>query len=428
MHAVDPVTEMVIIVAALLLLGRAGEYVFSRTGVPDMVWMVLAGIVAGPVFKLVPLEVLSTALPFFGAVALIVILGGGGMRLQIKEVAQAAPRGAVLAIVGFVFSMAATCIFGQVMSAFDVFPRLTLAHWIMIGAILGGSSSLVIMPAMSAGGVAGPMARLLEVESCITDSLCVIVSMVVIQMLAGSAVGSNPAWDLFKQVGIGFLAGGVGALVMLPALDKLAGRPDQYTVLLSGLLVLYAVVYLAGGNGSLGVLTCALVLGNSNMIFRRKKSWDSKPSFSDDPATWVAHDQLTFLVKSDFFFVIGVMFPTSPRLIFAGAGLAVVLTLFRFPATAVSLWKSGFKRGEMRLISVCMPRGLAAGVMSTVPMQVGIKGMEELTPGIFSTIVFTILIFAAAFAVFNKGAAGDRTAPAGCGHGDGREEGGVASL
>ncbi|QJT08718.1 hypothetical protein [Oceanidesulfovibrio marinus] len=82
MLVVDPVTKTMVIIAVLLLLGRAGEFIFTRTGVPDMAWLVLAGVVAGPVLKLVPLGILMPVLPFFGAVSLIVILGGGVRRGQ----------------------------------------------------------------------------------------------------------------------------------------------------------------------------------------------------------------------------------------------------------------------------------------------------------------------------------------------------------
>lgn len=94
MLVVDPVTKTMVIIAVLLLLGRAGEFIFTRTGVPDMVWLVLAGVVAGPVLKLVPLGILMPVLPFFGAVSLIVILGGGVRRGQM---AVPAGKGAVAA-------------------------------------------------------------------------------------------------------------------------------------------------------------------------------------------------------------------------------------------------------------------------------------------------------------------------------------------
>lgn len=412
MLIVDPVTKTMVIIAVLLLLGRAGEFIFTRTGVPDMVWLVLAGVVAGPVLKLVPLGMLIPVLPFFGAVALIVILGGGGLQLKLKEVAQAAPRGAVLAVVGYIFAVAGTCAFGMIMTRAGVFPRIGLAEWIMIGSIVGGTSSLVIMPTMAGGGVSSSTARLLEIESCITDALSVIVAMVVIGLLAGGTAMERPVLALLQQVFMGLLVGGAGAAAMLPMLSRLSGRPEQYTVLLAGLLVLYASVQLVGGNGALGVLACALVLGNYKELFGRKHIKSTMPNLTDDPSTMMVHGHVTFFVKSFFFFIIGLMFPTSPRLILAGAGLALVLGLARIPAVLCSLWGSDFRAGERRLISVSMPRGLAAGVMSTVPMQANIPYMEDLTPGIFSTIFFTIVIFAAAFAVVKRQSLPGKTAVA----------------
>jgi len=43
----NPVSQFLIIVAALLL-GALGEFIFRKKGVPDVVWLVLAGIIGGP--------------------------------------------------------------------------------------------------------------------------------------------------------------------------------------------------------------------------------------------------------------------------------------------------------------------------------------------------------------------------------------------
>jgi cell volume regulation protein A len=401
MLIVDPVTKMMVIIAALLLLGRAGEFIFTRTGVPDMIWLVLAGVVAGPVLDLVPLDYLTPVLPFFGAVALIVILGGGGLQLKLKEVARAAPRGAVLAIVGFILAVTGTCVFGEIMSFSGVFPRIGLPQWIMIGSIIGGTSALVVMPTMAGGGVSASTARLLEIESIITDALCVTVSMVVIGLLAGGAAVTHPALYLLREVLIGSLVGVIGAMAMLPMLSRLTGKPEHYTVLLSGFLVLYAAVQVAGGNGALGVLTCALVLGNVRALFGRWRSQDSLP-LSGDGTPMMVHGQLIVPGQVLLFFIIGSCFPTSPKPFSPGPGLRWFLALFRIPAVMLSLWRSNFRTDEKRLIATCLPRGLAAGVMSTVPLQAHIQYMEDLTPGIFSTILFTIVIFAGAFAVVKR--------------------------
>ncbi len=40
-------------VAVLLLLGALGEFIFGKTGIPDVIWLVLAGVLGGPVLHVV---------------------------------------------------------------------------------------------------------------------------------------------------------------------------------------------------------------------------------------------------------------------------------------------------------------------------------------------------------------------------------------
>jgi hypothetical protein len=99
----DPVVQMALFVAALLMLGALGEYIFSRSGVPDMVWLVAAGIIAGPVFQLTKPEIFTTALPFFGAIARIpsvrfALWGGGFSPQQHRLMMISIPRGLAAAV------------------------------------------------------------------------------------------------------------------------------------------------------------------------------------------------------------------------------------------------------------------------------------------------------------------------------------------
>jgi hypothetical protein len=47
-----------------------------------------------------------------------------------------------------------------------------------------------------------------------------------------------------------------------------------------------------------------------------------------------------------------------------------------------------------RLVWVALPQGMAAGVLSTMPMQAGIVATEHLPPIVFAAATMTILIFA----------------------------------
>ena len=266
----DAVTEMIFMIAVLLLLGALGEYIFTRSGIPDVIWLVAAGIVAGPMLNIIQPEMFKPIIPFFGAVALVSILAGGGVKLRISEVTEAAQRAFILGISGFLLTLVAFCLFAYIATNLGIIKPVSLATWIMAGAILGGTSSLVIIPTMAGGNIAKKVARLLEVESCVTDALCVVVAMMMIDLiLKGNFTLGAPIEALVMAVGIGVIIGIAGAVALIPLNAPLLGNPHAYTVFLAGFLIIYGVAQLLGGNGALSVLTSALLAGNSEEILRK---------------------------------------------------------------------------------------------------------------------------------------------------------------
>jgi cell volume regulation protein A len=49
-----------------------------------------------------------------------------------------------------------------------------------------------------------------------------------------------------------------------------------------------------------------------------------------------------------------------------------------------------------------MPRGLASGVLATLPLRDGGPGAENLAPAIFALIVLSVLLFAVGFSVVSR--------------------------
>lgn len=399
----DPVIQMVLMIAALFLLGALGELMFTRTGIPDMIWLVAAGIVAGPVFKLVPPQMLMPILPFFGAIALVTILMGGGLKFRYVDVAAAAPRAIVLGLVSFVLAIFAICLYGLALTMLGYARPASLEAWIMVGAIIGGTSSLVVIPAMAGGKTDSRVARILEVESCVTDALCVVVTIVMINIVIEGVFDLGyPVLALAQAAGVGITLGVVGAVIFIPLLPKMRGRVHAYTVLLAGFLIVYGLVQMAGGNGALGVLTCALLVGNAPELLPRLNFRGRTEEFGSDQTSMVIHNQFAFFIKAFFFFLIGLMFPTNSLEIIMGAGAAVVLLIARIPSVRVSLWGTSFTPAQQGLMIVAIPRGLAAGVLSTMPMYMSVPHSEPLVPFVFSTIVFSILIFSFGIALIGR--------------------------
>jgi potassium/hydrogen antiporter len=399
----DPVARMVVVIAGILLLGALGEFIFARTRVPDVVWLVAAGILAGPVSGLTRVELLKPGIPFFGAIALTVILSSGAFRLQLTEVVAAAPRGIFLGLSGFVFSLIAVCGFFWLSTALGyVRPSPPLA-WVMAGAIVAGTSSVIIMPTLAMAQVPSRVARMLEVESSATDALSVIVTMVLIDLIvSGSADISRPFIALARQLGVGVALGVIAAALLVPGIPSMRDRPHGYTVFLASMLALFGITDLFKGNGAMAVLVASLLLGNASSIVPRLFPGARGQAFAASQTTGVIQDFMTFLIKSFFFFLIGLMFPTNLKQIALAAVGVLFLMAMRVPAVLLSTRSMGLGKKEFWFLGAAIPRGLAAGVLATLPMQYGVPGVENLAPGVFAVIVLSVLVFAIGFSIVGR--------------------------
>jgi cell volume regulation protein A len=399
----DPVVKLVIEIAGILLLGALGEFIFERTRVPDVVWLVVAGILAGPISGFIPSGLLRPGIPFFGAIALTVILSSGAFRLQLTDVAAAAPRGILLGLSGFVFSLIATCGFFWLSTKLGYVRSSPPLAWVMVGAIVGGTSSVVIMPTMAMARVPSRVARMLEVESSATDALSVIVTMVVIDLLVnGSADISRPFIALARELGVGVALGVIAAVLLVPGIPSMRDRPHGYTVFLASMLALYGITDLFRGNGAMAVLVASLLIGNASSIVPRLFSGAHGLVFTASQTTRVMQDQMAFLIKSFFFFLIGLMFPTDLKQISLAAVGVLFLMAMRVPAVLLSSRSMGLAKKEFWFLSAAIPRGLAAGVLATLPMHYGLPGAENLAPVIFAVIVLSVLVFAIGFTIVGR--------------------------
>jgi potassium/hydrogen antiporter len=281
-------------------------------------------------------------------------------------------------------------------------PALLLG-WVLAGVIVGGTSSIVIMPTVAMSKVPGRIARLMEVESAATDALTVVVAMVLIDIIANGGTDiSRPFAALGRELGIGVGLGVVASAMIIPGVRVMRDKPHGYTLLLALMLALYAVAESLHGNGATAVLVASLLIGNASSIVPRLFPGARGQDFTASETTKVMQDQMTFLIKSFFFFLIGLMFPTNLRLIILAAVATLFLFAMRIPAVMIATLNLKLDRKDFWLLNAAMPRGLAAGVVATLPMRFGLPGFENFAPAVFALIVFSVLIFAIFFAVVGR--------------------------
>ncbi|HSN18644.1 MAG TPA: cation:proton antiporter [Gammaproteobacteria bacterium] len=391
----SPVTLFLICLAAIFLIGTFGEVVFSRTKVPDVVWLILVGILLGPVLHIVTRTTLLSVAPYFSALTLVLVLFEGGSRLDIVQLYRAAARSVLLSVLSFLFSAVAVTLVSRVMVESGLLPRTWDWHQeLLIGLIVGGTSPIVVMAAITRAGVPPEAANLISLESALSDVLCIVAVSSVIGIFKSGEIGHGPWLDLVRSFGLGILVGAAGGLLWLLLLDWLKENEHAYPITLSALLLLYVVVEGVGGSGALGVLAFAVVVGNASHI-GRQANLARELRLHDDLRGF--HSQMFFIIKSFFFTFVGAMLGPPWTLATAGAILAAVLLVARYPAAWLAMTRSSLGPRPRHVVFMTVPRGVAAGVLATLPVAAGLPGMEGLPTVVFACVVGSILIFAAGF-------------------------------
>ncbi len=397
----NSVAVFLLAIAGIFLIGALGEIIFQRTNIPDVVWLILAGILLGPISGLVTRPQLNHIAPYFAAVTLVVVLFEGGTALKIEELSRAAPRSSLLAITGFLFATTAIAVLSMLAALVGWLPpSWTWMHGWMLGAILGGSSSIIIMPAMSQARIEPKLANLINLESAMTDALCVVGTSALIDvMVRGTTSAAGPVVSLLRSFGIGLAIGLVAGLVWLLFLRFLKNSEHAYPITLSVLLVLYVLIDRAGGSAAMGILAVAVVLGNAPSLSRKV---GLAVPVELDTSVRGFHRQMAFIIKSFFFVFIGAMLGPPFSLIVLGVLLGVVLFGARIPSVYLATVASDLDPNQKRMAAVAMPRGMAAGVLATLPVAAGIKGTENLPVIVFACVFTTILVFAVGFPIVKK--------------------------
>ena len=167
-------------------------------------------------------------------------------------------------------------------------------HGLILGAIVGGASSVVIMPALDLAGLDERLSNLLKLESALTDVLCVVGAITLIELAGGGAFDKDAVLStLGKSFGIGLLYGVLGGLlwIVLHRLGRLEARiRSRYRAFdaLCGDLALAAA--------RLAILAAAVVIGNARSVTQLLKMKTQSPSAGRRAFSCV----VSFMIKSFF--------------------------------------------------------------------------------------------------------------------------------
>lgn len=410
------------VVAVILFLGFFGERVFEYSKIPDVIWLIVIGIVLGAI-GWTSSEAFTEMAPFFTTFALLFLLFEAGINTDIRSFLRTAPKGLALSFLGFLGTFIVVAAIG-----FALGYSVQLA--LLMGAILAGVSSAVVIPVLKSMELNEKTKLSLLFDSAFSDVLCILgtVTLVEIFTIGGNLDGFGIARDVVSSFLIAIAIGILAALVWNNVLHPKI-KAHSFVLTLAFMLFVYAFTQLFGANGAIASLVFGLILGNTQkikqfiqqaedpekalekkkkeekMLKKAKTSVQAQKKLerlsviqSITKESRDVYSELAFAIKTFFFVYLGLLIDFSTPISFVYAGIILVGIFLARPFVVAMVFPKETKLQDANMLASLIPKGLAAAVLVQLPIQAGIPGAESLV-NITLAVVLLSIVFSAIFSI-----------------------------
>jgi NhaP-type Na+/H+ or K+/H+ antiporter len=399
----------ILVIGLLVFVGHFLAGLFERTKVPDVLILMLAGILLGPVFHVVTPEDFGRVGPVFTTLALIIILFEGGIHLDVQALRAAAGETLTISLA----SMAITVLLISHLA--DLLLPVDFTTALFIGAVLGGTSAAVVVPLMRVLRPNPGPSTVLFLESAAADILVVVLALALLQFMmaepgaAASAGGGGGGGGMVIQIGLSFLVAGLiglaGALLWSAVLDRIRRFPNTVFTTLAYVFILYGLTELWGYSGPIAALTFGFAVANLPHVAAGALA----RVFTFRLSAFADHEraifgEAVFLVKTFFFVYLGLSIAFADwRAVAIGVVLGVAAFPARLPVVRLLANPATTTRRDAALMSILVPKGLSAAVMASLPAQAGVPGSEIVQGAVYAAVFFSIVTCAGLVVAVERG-------------------------
>ncbi|MBN2014631.1 MAG: cation:proton antiporter [Candidatus Altiarchaeota archaeon] len=161
-------------IGLIIILGFFSYLFFEKTKIPDVLILMFAGILLNQSVSALRPELFIEFAPYFGALALLIILFDGGINLRLKQVLEELPKATAFTL--SVFTLTAF----SIMLVINLFFGWSMLHGLLLGSVVAGTSSAIVISLVSKMHVSEDARIVLTLESTLTDVLCIISTIAIV--------------------------------------------------------------------------------------------------------------------------------------------------------------------------------------------------------------------------------------------------------
>ncbi|MBK7035123.1 MAG: cation:proton antiporter [Bacteroidetes bacterium] len=381
---------LIIIIGVFIFWGHYLSGMFERKSIPDVLGLMLLGMLLGPVFKFVDPDSFGKMGPLFSNLVLIFILFESGTDLKISEIKSSFKESAGITTLSFLITWLAGFILSIII--FD----LSWVSCLFIGATLGGTSSAVVVGLVKKIAVKPKTATTLIMESAESDVFTLAIPLGILGfMITGEMEASAIISQFISSLVLALIIGIGGAFLWSFIISKIPTLKTTSFSTPAFLFILYGVAEYLKFSGPLTALSFGIAIGNLQ-YFEPKILENIIPNKSImlPQKERDFFSEIVFLLRIFFFVYIGIKMQIDRiDLLLWGAFITLILFAVRIIAVKI-VAANDSPMLDKAVMSIMIPKGLGAAVIATLPLQ------EGHTDGIIiQSICFSVILFSTLYCV-----------------------------
>jgi NhaP-type Na+/H+ or K+/H+ antiporter len=373
--------ELGLMLAGMLMIGFLAQWLAWRVKLPAILFLLLAGIVLGPVSGMLdPDKLLGDLLFPIVSLAVALILFEGSLTLRFHELPGIGKAVRGLISYGAVASLLLLALAAHLVAG------LAWPIAMLFGALACVTGPTVIAPMLRTLRPNARIANTLRWEGIVIDPLGALFAVLIYEAIVSRQEG-HTIGIFVATIGCGVAIGALSAWLMAFFLRRqmIPEYLQNYAVLAAVLLAFSVSNAFTHESGLLAVTIMGIALGNIRGVH------------IDDILDF--KESLTTVLVSLLFILLAARlhWPLPDGMLGAGIALFVIAQLVVRPLTvAISSFGSGLSWRERALIGWVAPRGIVAASVSALFAlrldALGVAGAEALVPLVFTLIIGTVVL------------------------------------
>lgn len=389
---------VVIIMIGLLVFGaHLFNGLFKFTKIPNILILLVIGIVVGPIFGFVKEAHFGSVGPIFTSITLILILFESGTNLKIGELFKSIGSAFLLTFFNFIVS----AVIGTFV-AVTFFSDIDMLSATFFGVIIAGTSSAVVIPIIKQLKMNKKGYTTLMLESALSDVLCLVIGLALLQaMKQGIFELSDILNAIWKSFLFAFLIGFAGGFIWSIIIRFTRIIENSKVMNLAIVFIVYGLTEYLGLNGGIAVLIFGITLGNAHLlqdtflrnVFPSKELLDNEKDF---------FSELVFIMSTFFFVYVGICMKFGSVGIYLLALLIVVAIILVRPISIKLLVRTKMSFKDLSIMSIMAPKGLVPAILASIPIQYGLSGGENIQMLSFAVVLLSIFICSVLVIILSK--------------------------